>query len=356
MRAFLLGMMLAAGVAPLPTEAAAQTRPSPNCSDDRGVDRCSAEQQQRVRELFGVQPIEELQAAGAQVRRAFYVDGYGRDMVAIAFVRAPGRDPMLFVHYPREGDILPTPATALVPASTWERVLSGSAHFDRALVSEPPASDPDVFTVCLHSWVYSVEAVDPAVGRAGPKLRREVEDSCQDGLAAPYAGELAELALPLLPYCAALDPEQHRNTVSLLKACRLLNGDRMAAAEAFNLLSELRYIDQGERAVLNQVFGQSVVLDWAGEQISGGMSATADAWYRRVTEGERTSLYIDSVTGVRADQVRAEGQLVKYVDGSNDERVQMVAPVTFQLEDSRDGLGLRLSRATVGAFRQSSDD
>lgn len=69
----------------------AQPRPDPNCRDDRGTDRCAETEQRRMRELYGVRSIEEHQAAGDQVRRIFYVDGYGRDLILIAFVRTSGR-------------------------------------------------------------------------------------------------------------------------------------------------------------------------------------------------------------------------------------------------------------------------
>lgn len=82
--------------------AAAQGRVPPGCSDDQGTDRCSAEEQRRVLELFGGKPIEEHARAGDQVRRSFYVDGYGRDLLAIVFIRAPGQDPTVQVHFPAQ--------------------------------------------------------------------------------------------------------------------------------------------------------------------------------------------------------------------------------------------------------------
>ena len=89
MRGFRFVSLLFAITAAAPV--AAQRPVDRNCSDDRGVDRCSEEQQRRTRQLFSVRSIEEHGAAGDQVRRVFYVDGYGRDVVLIALVRAPGR-------------------------------------------------------------------------------------------------------------------------------------------------------------------------------------------------------------------------------------------------------------------------
>ncbi|HEX8215926.1 MAG TPA: hypothetical protein VF577_00555, partial [Allosphingosinicella sp.] len=90
--------------------APAQQAVDPNCSDDRGLNRCSDEQQRQMRQLYAVPTIEEHAAAGEEVRRVFYVDGYGRDLILIAFVRSPGKDPEVRVHYPqRPGGTRPEP-------------------------------------------------------------------------------------------------------------------------------------------------------------------------------------------------------------------------------------------------------
>ena len=90
----------------------AQAPETAGCADDRGVDRCAEAQQRRMRDLYGVRSIDKHQAAGDQVRRIFYVDGYGRDLILISLVRAPGHDPMLWVHYPGEGGQRPAPQQA----------------------------------------------------------------------------------------------------------------------------------------------------------------------------------------------------------------------------------------------------
>lgn len=358
MRAFLIGIGLVMGVALIGVpQAVAQSRTTPGCGDDRGVDRCSADVHRRVLDLYGLQPIEGHARAGDEVRRAFYVDGYGRDMVAIMFVRAPGRDPILSVHFPRDGDVIVPPATAPVPAAIWAEVLVGSRYFDRALAPLPANTDPNVISICLHSWVYTVEATQPS-GREGEdmRVRRKAEDACADGLAADYAGQLQSLALPLLPYCAALDPDQHRNGASILNACRLLSGDRLAAADGFNLLGTIRSIEAGDRRAVVNAFAQQATIDWAGVQTSGGLNRVPDAWLLGSTDGGRANLHISRVVGERVDRVSAEGEVSRYVDGPNDTRILMVAPATFELRDRGDGLGLRITRATVGAFADRSRD
>lgn len=247
--------------------------------------------------LFGVPPIEELQSAGAQGCRAFFVDGNGRDLVTITFMRMPDSEPMLSVHFPRQGEQpAVAPATTLVPSAAWERVLSASLHFDRALAddqgNEEASSVPGTITVCLHSWVYTIEAVDPGIRGGTSRLGREVEDSCENGLAEPYASELAKIALPLLPYCAALDPEQHRNTAALLYACRLLEGDRLAAAHGLNLVSRLDSLEAGDQAVVSPVFDYTATLIWDGQRFDGS-GAAARAWLQQGTVGGVSHLFVD---------------------------------------------------------------
>lgn len=55
------------------------------CGDDNGTDRCDGAVQERMRELYGIEPPEALLAKGATIRRAMFVDGYGNDVAAITF-------------------------------------------------------------------------------------------------------------------------------------------------------------------------------------------------------------------------------------------------------------------------------
>lgn len=288
---------------------AAQQRPDRNCTDDRGVDRCAAEQQRRVRALFGARSIEEHEAAGDQIRRVFYVDGYGRDMVAISFVRAPGRDPTVFVHFPRrEGEPASEPLQAPVPRAVWGDVLFRSAGFDRSFVPLAPGTT----SICLHSWVYTIEASDPPRHGRPARTRRKTEDACQDGPGETYAVELERAALALLPHCAALDPEQHRNEASMLAACRTLSGDRMAAAEVLNRAGAFRRVHGPDE--VNLIAGHfdlsRASVDWNGARHPAGSGAAA-FWAAKMSEGGHTNFYVESVEGISADRVRLTGWLAR---------------------------------------------
>jgi hypothetical protein len=331
---------------------AAQPRVDRNCSDDRGIDRCSPEQQRRVRELFGVRSIEEHAAAGDQVRRVFYVDGYGRDVVALAFVRSPGRDPMLWVHFRREEDgARPEPLTAPVPGTVWQEVIERSAHFDRRFDPPPPAparsNSEQTISLCIHSWVYTIESADPAAHEGPqPRVRRRTEDACEDGLGEAYAGELQRAAVPLLPHCSRLERSQHRNEASLLLACRLLSGDRLAAADVMNRADLLHDVEgEDDARLISTLFDYESVVDWNGERNEGTGSA-ASFWARRVGEGEgRTTLFYDTIHGETSNRVRLVGSLLRAGAGSGYEHAS-VEQIWTRVGDGE----FQIERISVGPF------
>jgi hypothetical protein len=330
------------------------TEAESNCRDDRGVDRCAAEEHRKVLDLYGVKPIEAHARAGDQVRRVFYVDGYGRDMVAIAFTRPAGGDATLSVHWPRKaGKPTRAPATALISAETWRNVLRRSEDFDRDLQPKPANPPSDTIVVCLHSWTYTVEATDRGTEEAGPmKVTRKVQDACGDGLAERFAGDAQEVALALVPYCQALDPGQHRNPAAQLHACQALEGDRLSAAAAYNQIRSLQHIESEDLHQAKQAFRYDAVLDWGGESAARPPGSAAELWVRKASDGN-ASLFVQRVVGERADRATADAELVRYVDEGGESKRQ-VAPVSFLLE-ARDGFPLQVSRASVGPWRRGGD-
>jgi hypothetical protein len=344
-------VFLILGFAPESKPRPAADSQTENCSDDRGIDRCQPEQQRRVRELFGVEPIEAHRDAGDQVRRAFYVDGYGRDVVAITFIRPKGGDPSLWVHFPdRNPGRPPEPLRAAVPLGVWNEVVERSSHFDRTLARSPavkPASRGDqVITMCLHSWVYTIEASDPADAGGRPAtVRRKTEDACDNGLGKAYADGLQKAAVSLLPHCDRLDPSQHRNEATLLSDCRLLRGDRLAAAEVMNRMHSLRSVDGPKDGVLiNGLFDSDAQIIWAGEKFAT-FGGAADHWAKKIGEGQgRTTLFYDYIEGESAARVRFVGSLARTsADGTY--RTARVEQIWVRKHDD-----FVINSATVGPF------
>lgn len=331
-------------------EVAAQApgaKPSPSCSDDHGVDRCATEQQARVRALFGVRSAEDHLAAGDQLRRVFYVDGYGRDLAVITFIRPRGADPRLEVRFPkgREGDSW-KPLEAQVPKAAWDEALERSALFDRDLAR--PESNAAV--LCLHSWVYTVEAADPALGGTPARLRRKTGDACHDDLVEAYAADVQRAAVALLPACSVLDPRQHRNEATLLVRCAMLEGDRMAAAEAMNRAELLVALNSEADAGRAQgAFAYRGVLEWNGERIGGDSNRAMAAWIERVSNPNYARMTIRRAVGETAHHARIEGSLSRREgEGANERTVS--APVTLHMERAHDREDFTVARAVVGPF------
>ena len=286
-----------------------------SCRGDRGVDRCSAEQQRRVRDLFGVRSIEEHRDAGDQVRRVFYVDGYGRDLLLISFVRAPGREPMASVHFPRRDGRTPPALEASVPEAVWDDVLRRSASFDRSFtVLPPPPSRPGeerLLTACLHAWVYTIEANDPARLTGDPaSLRRKTQDACGDSPGEAYAQEVGQAALPLFPACAALGSSPFRSPVRQLAECAILAGDRLAAAAVMDRLGRLGRADGIEDAVLiSGYFASGARIDWNGTR-SGPRDFNLDEfWVARMATDHVAFFTPERVEGLSGERVRVTGFL-----------------------------------------------
>ena len=198
------------------------------CLDDDHTNRCLPEVQARVRALLNVAAIEDEATSGAIVYRAFYVDGYGRDMPAVSFERRPGQSPEVVI-YGRDGRSTRAP----VSADAWERVRREARFADRVL--EPLERTTPGAGICLHSWVQTIEIANaPRERFAEEPVRRRTEDACGGGVTTRFAFFLAEAAAEQIPWCERIDPDHQRNDVTQLETCLMFSGDRMAAADLHN--------------------------------------------------------------------------------------------------------------------------
>lgn len=276
------------------------------CGDDQGTDRCASEIQRRMRELYGIEDVEALSAQGVTLRRTMIVDGYGSDVVAITFKRAPGRSPTVEILTPRRsGEPALQPLLTVVGQDTWNQVLAASQDFDQQLVRELPERKDPLLSLCLHSWFVVVEAVDAArldqsvFGQhtSPAEIRRDAEDTCGDGLASRYAFELARMAREQLKECGSLRVENSRNDAALLSLCHRLGGDRMAAGDAYNFLEKLR------RATVRELPN----VDDLGLEFFAASAEDLVQPFRAALEGGRFVAGIPHATDI--DHATVEGQL-----------------------------------------------
>lgn len=283
------------------------------CVYDRNAAGWAEEREARLRGIYDVLPIKAHQARGDQMRRAFFVDGNGHDVVAIVFVRTPGREPTAWIHFPRrQGKAASEPLQAEVPKAVWQHVLNRSWLFDRKLVALPTVHDDGSITLCLHPWNYTVEALDlpepDASARADP-ARRRTGNSCEDDLIQDYANELGRTALPLFPACAALDPAGYRNDALRLEDCAKLRGDRLAAAEVLNIASGFREPgDPEDSPALARLFADGAVVHWEGTVLRG--PALEKAWLAKLKSSRAYYFRAQSVEGLSSEKVRLIGNLV----------------------------------------------
>ena len=330
------------------TAEAQQPLPSPNCADDDGRDRCAAEEQARARALFGVPPIAQLAADRGEAFRVFYVDGYGRDLIAITARRIPDGRAELGVAYPAEGGTRPGPIVApLAPARFAELRAQAAAAVAAAGSPVRGESGGTEASICLHAWVYTLEAA------GGRGARAQVEDACRKGAIGAFAVALAKATLPYFAACAALDPSQHRNAASRIAACRMLQGERTAAAHAFNRHHALHDIKGPEDAPrLADLFAPGARLDWNG--VRPGPAGPAAFWAGRAGPdgGGSWSFYVRRVEGFAPDRARLHGELSRRVDGPD--RRSRIETAAVELHWTRGGDGLfRVERATVGPWRRT---
>ncbi|MEM6477285.1 MAG: hypothetical protein AAF687_14100 [Pseudomonadota bacterium] len=239
-------LVIAPAQADEPTDAEIDEIFDRGCGDDNGKDRCDDEVQRKMRDLYGWRPAQMEVDNGVQFRRFMMVDGYGRDVLGLSFKRQPGASPSVTVSVPNPKDrradvpVFPdTPLTAKLSEQQWQRALGITHNFDAQLASELK-DDDDEEVICLHGWFTVMEAGDPKLAdQQAVKVRSDAEGACKKGLAMLASFELAELAFEVLPECAELEASDFSNRVMLLKWCRHLGGDRVAAVQASKSMEEL---------------------------------------------------------------------------------------------------------------------
>ena len=357
---FLLLLLL---LLPGPVAAQSDSEWIDDCMDDNGLERCDPDVHARLLELYGVQSIEALNEQEVWVRRAFFVDGYGRDVALISFLRRPGESPMLEVLTPRRTDGTQWPVMRTdVPPEIWGRVIYEDRFFDRDLVV--PAQDDGAdapIVICVHAWLYVVEASDPerrqlntaGVSQSG-LVRRDVEDACSDGLAEPYATLLSELASGILPFCAPDAAEYFRNAATRLAACAVLSGDRMTASELMQATRILDLSPQYFRDDIGRLFGTRARLHRPDDPPGSEGTRARQAWIALLTERRYSTLLFDRIHGENADRGVMEGEWVASEAIEGEDRIRWVAaPVVLRWD--REYGNLKIVDAEIGEFVESTN-
>lgn len=328
----MLGIMVAAAMAF--GSAQGQTK----CNDDQGQNRCDEAVQKQMLARYRLQPIE-LQS-NEILRRVFFVDGYGADTIALEFVRAPERSPVVKVYFPSEaGEPDIAPLEAPLTASKWSDVIDLSRDFDRDFTKVPEAKGgTDEVIVCLHGWVYWAESSDP-----GKESRSKVGRACDHPPMETFAWMAAKIAISAFPHCDLLVRSFARNDAKLLRGCSRLSGDKLAAAEVFNRAEGFRFIDRP--GGIDDLGYFDLALDFQGTKMSGDKAK--EFWAEQVAGKRSTNFYYTSIHGLSEDRVIVRGELVR--DSDTNGIVYERADVT--MEWVADGGLFNLKLVTVGPFQ-----
>lgn len=233
--------LLLLGLAMLAAPAAAQDAKdfASGCADDSGGDRCSDTAVKAWRELYGLAPVEAMAAEGSTVRRVLFVDGYGRDVLAISAIRAKGAPPVIEIRQPRDKDgSLPPARIRPIAEAAWDRILRDAATAHRRFA--PEARTGEEITICLHAWVSRFESADPrrlspnVVGKMWlePESAAMTASACYDNPTYRFGTTLAEVAADTLGECSSIDADRMRNGIALIEACMDVRGDTIATGNA----------------------------------------------------------------------------------------------------------------------------
>lgn len=282
-----------------------------DCLDDNHVNRCDDGRRNETLARFSAPTIEADAGSGAEVYRVLLVDGYGQDLPVIAFERRPGLSPQAVV-YAANGRKL----TANIGMELWGRAQQELRFADHAVAPEPPVVDGRTMpTICLHSWVSTVEMANSYLDRSRQvPVRRRTEDACTAGLTTQSAFGLMALAMEAFPQCAALNEEQYRSAANRLGACAALDGDVPAAAEVRNTLNTLERArtDETMPNFWRRYTGTNAVptVTWDGETIVGKLHGReVGEFLASRIETHAVRLVPEAILGVNAREVQVTGVL-----------------------------------------------
>jgi len=301
------------------------------CGDDDGKDRCDPKMQERMRGLYGVDTAQDFADRGAYLRRVMFVDGYGNDILALSFVREKGASPYVEIRVPtKEGAKETNVIAETMSDDDWLDLIGKGLFFDRDLQRDDKNGPQPI---CLHSWVVSLEAVDPTrlsrntlpAHELKPSYRQTTKRTCGESLATRFAFELADFGYELFAECKSIPLETERNKVTALNTCHRLKGDRVSAGQALQLAKNIRRSQYNPKRTPNSSTKQLEQLivhpdpnDRPSQDLRNITRAKRSEIIRELLAG---NLFFLNFTGVDADHVRIQAQQVRFSDDPNASRL-----------------------------------
>jgi hypothetical protein len=332
-----------------------------NCLDDNGQNRCGEKALAKTRERYDVSDAKTQAAEGTYLRRAMIVDGYGRDVLAVLFVREKGRDPYVEIRGAmaaerKEPRLIRTPMSEF----DWNRVIAAGTFFDRDIAPNTAlADDKESIPICLHSWMVLVESANPArlssnmipATLVESEIRSKTQNTCGGGLAVEYAFQLVSLAHEMIPVCKNISIETQRNKVMVLNACLSLSGDRAAAANGLTLFDEIRkalHIYPKNPAETQKALTRLIVFADPNMRVKTGSERLTESRRREMVELlSQGEIYFSAYTGIDADHIILEGtQIQDSADLNSDKRPERKIIVSA----SRQAGDFRIHDVEVSAF------
>jgi hypothetical protein len=314
-----------------------------NCRFEQNSPECLQLLSGEKAELYGVRSLDAHRAAGEQVRRVFYVDGHGRDLLLVAAVRAHRSEPTVSVHFPPQNGRTADPLRARMPRAAWREMLALPGSFDR----ESTAARQ---TVCLHGGTYLVEGSDPDSSPGAPSaLSRGRGGDCNPNSASAYAAVVERTTLALFPPCARI--ATHASPALRLAACGILHGDRLSAAEVLNRAEAFRMTyNASDTTRLAGLFTTQPEISWNGERT---MREPAAFWAARAAPVRGvTTFIVQSVDATSANAVRLTGTLSRAIDTPRGRATGMETARVEQTWRREEG-AFRVARAVVGPWQPS---
>ena len=319
-----------------PLAAAAQDDAEPrhfdrDCMDEYGRRLCDPSQWETIVASFGLEPAEQVQAAGWRGVRVFTVNGYSVDMPAVSILARDvdeygvASNATVNVRMAEEeGDSDPTIAQLNRPA--WPDLWSRATELSRLTVSSPErqSDEPGAHvterssideetgeelievSICMHAWVTVTEAL------TDEGVVRRIRNACGTNPLFEASFELSAQALRGFPHCNHLEPGLFRNESSQLQGCLRLEGeDRIAAAEVANVVWGLR---RRSGFGLAPYMAQTVQLEGSSSATIEGPSEVLAALERLTADTYSTDLNSWLYTG-SPSQVAVTGDIARYGEG-----------------------------------------